>query len=312
MPIGAARSGRFGTARSGDAARGGDRVRVGAIVWLCLTANTRAASFAVFFGDEQFYLERAFRLYNIRWAFPSRRNRSSTPTTRWASRPIRIPGAAADARRADAVPHPPLEHVAVPRCVVCLFRLVRASSGPATAMVGLVYLLFLPSLFMWSVSALKESLFLLLSSVTLDPVGAAARAPRKAAVAAIVAAVALGWWLEALRTGSRAIYLAAPRWCTLREWCAAARDDGRRLRRRAGTPRSYGSAAAAAAAGPAAGLRALSPRPRRHARPRLQTAGPEILHMVDAARRAADDVEESHATSSARSCTSSSNRFRGA
>ena len=184
-------------------------LRVGAIVWLCLTANTRAASFAVFFGDEQFYLERAFRLYSIRMGIPI-----SAESFLYAYDKMGI-SAYQDLLVLLQMLVGPMPYgihllntLLFLCCVVCLFRLVRASFGPATAMVGLVYLLFLPSLFMWSVSALKESLFLLLSSVTLILSVAAARAPRIALrVAAIVAAVALGWWLEALRTGSRAIAL---------------------------------------------------------------------------------------------------------
>ena len=45
-------------------------LRVLAIVLLCIGADRNAGSFAVFFGDEQFYLERAFRLYSLRMGIP--------------------------------------------------------------------------------------------------------------------------------------------------------------------------------------------------------------------------------------------------
>ena len=53
---------------------------------------------------------------------------------------------------------------------VLLYRLVRASYGPMAALVALLVILFMPTLFMWSISALKEPLFLLL--MTIVPVGA--------------------------------------------------------------------------------------------------------------------------------------------
>ena len=51
--------------------------------------------------------------------------------------------------------------------IVLLYRFVRRSFGPVVAGIGGVLLLFLPSLFMWSVSALKESAFLTLTALTL-------------------------------------------------------------------------------------------------------------------------------------------------
>jgi hypothetical protein len=50
---------------------------------------------------------------------------------------------------------------------VMLHRMVRHSYGPVTAVVALSVMLFLPTLFMWSVSALKESLYLLLLTAVL-------------------------------------------------------------------------------------------------------------------------------------------------
>jgi len=49
---------------------------------------------------------------------------------------------------------------------VFLFRLVRPSLGALASLGGLVILLFLPSLFIWSISALKEPLFFLWSRST--------------------------------------------------------------------------------------------------------------------------------------------------
>jgi hypothetical protein len=69
---------------------------------------------------------------------------------------------------------------------VLLFRIVRPSFGGMPAIGGLVLLLFLPSLFAWSISALKEPVFFLL---TASSVMLAVRLVRGASVAKRLAAV---------------------------------------------------------------------------------------------------------------------------
>src|SRR6202011_2724286 len=59
--------------------------------------------------------------------------------------------------------------------VVLLFRLARGRLGHVPVLIGLVLLLFLPTLFAWSVSALKESAFLLLTASAVALVDGAAR-----------------------------------------------------------------------------------------------------------------------------------------
>ena len=48
-----------------------------------------------------------------------------------------------------------------------LHRLVRRSFGSLPAMLGLTVLLLLPSLFAWSISALKESMYVFLTAVEI-------------------------------------------------------------------------------------------------------------------------------------------------
>jgi hypothetical protein len=86
--------------------------------------------------------------------------------------------------------------------VLLLFRLARATFGRVAAMGGLAVLLFLPSLFAWSISALKEPMYTLAAAVELLLVIAVVRAPgvaRKAA--ALAGVVALAFVLESLRKG---------------------------------------------------------------------------------------------------------------
>jgi hypothetical protein len=184
-------------------------LRVLAIVILCITADRNAGSFGVFFGDEQFYLERAFRLYSLRIGIPI-----SAESFLYAYDKMGI-SSYQDLlvflqMLVGPVPYGIhlLNTLLFVCCVVWLYRIARSSFGPAASLVGLAYLLFLPSLFMWSVSALKESLFLLLTSATLICAVAALRAPRLALrAAALAATLTLGWWLEGFRTGSRLIVL---------------------------------------------------------------------------------------------------------
>jgi len=83
-----------------------------------------------------------------------------------------------------------------------LYRIVRASFGAVTAFGGLLVLLFLPSLFIWSISALKEPLYTLLAAAELVCVLMIVRAPRWGwRVLAAVGVVATAFMLEGLRKG---------------------------------------------------------------------------------------------------------------
>ena len=86
--------------------------------------------------------------------------------------------------------------------VIVLYRLARASYGPVPAIGGLLVLLFLPSLFIWSVSALKEPLYTLLAALELVCAVAVVRTPRwSVKLLSILAIVAIAFLLEGLRKG---------------------------------------------------------------------------------------------------------------
>jgi hypothetical protein len=81
----------------------------------------------------------------------------------------------------------------VAACVL-MVRLVRPAFGRVAALGGLVLLLFLPSQFAWSVSALKDPLFFLLTAMTLALAVAVVRSrswPRRIAAVAAIAALAI-------------------------------------------------------------------------------------------------------------------------
>lgn len=83
-----------------------------------------------------------------------------------------------------------------------LHRLVRPKFGSLPAMIGLAVLLFLPSLFAWSISALKESMYVCLAAVEIACVLYIVRGPTVVRrIAAAVFVVLAGVMLEGLRRG---------------------------------------------------------------------------------------------------------------
>jgi hypothetical protein len=90
-----------------------------------------------------------------------------------------------------------------------LFRLTRAAYGATAAALGLMAVLFMPSLFVASTSLLKESVYFLATTVLLTMVIATLRHPRIAAkLAAIVIAAGCLWVLDDLRRGALVMALA--------------------------------------------------------------------------------------------------------
>jgi len=89
---------------------------------------------------------------------------------------------------------------------VILFRLVRPSFGSLAALGGLVILLFLPSLFIWSISALKEPLYFFVVSLNLVAATAALRSERWwQRLLGVLAVAAGGYVLQSIREGGLAI-----------------------------------------------------------------------------------------------------------
>ena len=90
-----------------------------------------------------------------------------------------------------------------------LHRIARASFGALPAMGGLVVLLFFPSLFAWSISALKEPLYVLVAAVELWCVLQVVRGRTwPARLAALVALVICAIMLESLRKGGSQVAAA--------------------------------------------------------------------------------------------------------
>ncbi len=90
--------------------------------------------------------------------------------------------------------------------VALLYRLIRPAVGSLVALGGAVVLLYFPSLFAWSISALKEPLYI--GAATLELLAAVMLVRGRgwlARVAAIPALVVLGFTMEQLRRGTEAV-----------------------------------------------------------------------------------------------------------
>ncbi len=89
---------------------------------------------------------------------------------------------------------------------VALYRLVRSAYGPEPALLGFTLLLFLPTPFFWSVSALKESLYLFLAVLALIAAVTALRPrPLRARAVALVVLAGSIAAIDGVRAGATLI-----------------------------------------------------------------------------------------------------------
>jgi len=141
--------------------------RAAAVAGLFLVTDHRQVPFGHFFGDEEYFIRRSIWLRNVAlgrsmhgadliYAFDDYSQTSYLYVLAFV--------------HVLAGPSPYGAHLLGVACYVAaavvMFRLVRPALGRVAALGGLVLLLFLPSQFAWSVSALKDPLFFLLSATT--------------------------------------------------------------------------------------------------------------------------------------------------
>ncbi len=178
-------------------------LRFAAVIWLLLTADRNAASFAKFFGDEEFFQLRGFWLYNLWMGIPI-----SQESLLYAYNAIGYSGYEQFLVFVQILVGPApygihlLNSLMFIGAAVLLHKAARRSYGAATALVGLAVILFLPSLFSWSVSALKESLFVGLTVLVVLAAVQVAREPRWYGKLIALAVVVVGLPLiESVRPG---------------------------------------------------------------------------------------------------------------
>lgn len=143
-------------------------LRVAAVAALFLSADHARVPFAALFGDEEYFIKRSLWLRNIALGIPVH-----ALDLEYAYEPNGRSSFTYLLALIQAVVGPApygLHLVSIAfyvAGVVWLYRVARAGFGEAPALCGLVLLLFLPSLFAWSISVLKESPFVLLGAASL-------------------------------------------------------------------------------------------------------------------------------------------------
>jgi hypothetical protein len=178
-------------------------VRVLAIAILFLVTNHEQVPFGRFFADEEYFIKRSLWLRNvtlgipmynfdIEYAFEPNASSSFVHVLAFI--------------QMIAGPSPYGLHLVsialYMSAVLLLYRAVRVTLGRMPALFGLAVLLFLPSLFAWSVSVLKEPLFVFVSALSLVLASGLARADswtRRAVI--VIALIALAAILQTIREG---------------------------------------------------------------------------------------------------------------
>ena len=144
-------------------------LRVAAVAALFVATNHDRVAFGVVFPDEEFYLRRSIWLANVAQNIPTHTADFiyAFDESGWTSHLYVLAFL-----QALLGPSPYGAHLLgialYLLAAVILYRMVRPTFGRAPALIGLVMLLFLPSLFAWSISALKEPLYLLFAALSLS------------------------------------------------------------------------------------------------------------------------------------------------
>ena len=143
-------------------------LRVLVVAGLFVMTDHSQVPFGTFFGDEEYFLNRSLWLRNVALGVPVH-----ALDLEYAFEPFGRSGYLYLLALIQllAGPSPYGLHLLgvffYVLAILLLYRLVRATLGRMPALFGLAVLLFLPSLFAWSVSVLKEPLFVLVSALSL-------------------------------------------------------------------------------------------------------------------------------------------------
>jgi hypothetical protein len=177
--------------------------RLAAIAALFLLADP-SRPYAAWFGDEELHKSRPLWLRNIGLGLPTSPadiiyaydDTGQSGYLYWMAYLQALVGSAPYGIHV-------LNAVSFVASALVFFRLARHVFGRAVAATGVAALLFMPSLFIWSVSALKEPLHLLLSAVELVCLVQLVRAARwRDRGFALLGLVASGLALELIRRGA--------------------------------------------------------------------------------------------------------------
>lgn len=181
--------------------------RVVAIAGLFLATDHARIPFGSFFGDEEYFIKRSMWLRNVALGIPIHRADLIYAFDDYSYTSYLYVLAFVQIVLGPAPYGLHLFGAAVYLAgAVLLFRVVRPSLGPLTAFGGLGLLLFLPSLFAWSISALKEGLYFAIAAGTLVATVRAVREPRwTVRLALVVAIIGAAVVMQTIREGGFAI-----------------------------------------------------------------------------------------------------------
>jgi hypothetical protein len=186
-------------------------VRVLAVAGLFLMTDHARVPFGSFFGDEEYFLRRSMWLRNVALGIPIHRADLIYAFDDYSETSQLYVLAFLQTLVGFAPYGAHLVGIALYLgTALLLFRLVRPAFGATPALLGLVLMLTLPSLFAWSISALKEPLFFALTAAALASVVAAIREKRwqrQALLMAVAFAGALA--LQTVRRAGFAIEIAS-------------------------------------------------------------------------------------------------------
>jgi hypothetical protein len=184
-------------------------IRVAAVLGLVVMTDHHQTPFGSFFGDEEYFIRRAWWLRNVALGIPIHR---ADLIYAFDDYSYTIYLYVLAGLHVLMGPSPYGVHffgiAAYLAATVILYRIARRRFGPLPASIGLGLLLFLPSLLAWSVSALKEPLAFLLAALGVwagDVAFRGGSTTRRGL--ALAALVALAFVLESMRAGGFAMLL---------------------------------------------------------------------------------------------------------
>jgi hypothetical protein len=186
-------------------------LRVLMVVGLFALTDRTRVPFGSFFGDEEYFIRRALWLRNLALGVPIHGlDLESAFQTYNASSHLDL--LALIQLLVGPAPYG-LHLVGVLMYLsgaILLYRLVRSTLGRLPALIGFAVLLFLPSLFAWSVSVLKEPLFVLVSAMSVVAAVGMVEAPSWAGRAIRAGAlIVLAAVLESIRQGGAVLSTAS-------------------------------------------------------------------------------------------------------
>jgi hypothetical protein len=176
-------------------------LRVAAVAGLFVVTNHNQVPFGIFFGDEAAYIRRSMWLGNVALKVPTHTADFiyAFDDSGWTSHLYVLAFL-----QVLVGPSPYGVHlvgiVMYLFGAVVLYRAVRPTFGVAPSLGGLGFVLFLPSLFAWSISALKEPLYFLFTACSVSCVLTILRSRRwTVTLASLVAVVGLVAALQTIR-----------------------------------------------------------------------------------------------------------------